>query len=436
VTRADKALVRILEPHAGNAFVQYLCEPRSDSIQYARATVDSTCPVKVSCGFRRCADFDPSNAPGQDFVAVRASPAAIVAVVSDGVSQSFFGDLAAAAVSRVLLEELWAHHHESVDVPRLDTALQHAASLLDREVAAVRLPAEMPSLQKDALERTRKSGSQAVFAAIVFKPESQTCDVLQVGDVRVVAQVRGQVEIIEAPPHERWSSASQESRTRHVRLERVTKVLLKTDGVGAHWAASLESEILTSPESFAAVAGDLYVQDDLAFASVVTSAQPQQPRTFIPPPKHTPGRSSPKCPPGGSKAKPTLPLIRIGAVVSLFTAAMVVVAMLAFRSMSRSLRGVQARVICVSGTDRTEVAILRLVNRTNQDLLIQVERDAESAQRRIVRRLGAKRILRVPFEGDEYRRRLRLQVLDTSGAPLSMTTVILNASSTCTVEMT
>jgi hypothetical protein len=46
-------------------------------------------------GYRRSLGFDERNNPGQDYAVIRAESSYIVGIVADGVSQSFYGDLAA-----------------------------------------------------------------------------------------------------------------------------------------------------------------------------------------------------------------------------------------------------------------------------------------------------------------------------------------------------
>src|SRR6185295_2679194 len=93
-------------------YTEIISEQQSDAIQFEELCIESVkgnaedC-VSVSLGYRRCKDFDEGNQPGQDFASVRGDKHYIVGVVADGVSQSFYGNLAAAYLSQFLLGYLW-----------------------------------------------------------------------------------------------------------------------------------------------------------------------------------------------------------------------------------------------------------------------------------------------------------------------------------------
>jgi len=57
--------------------------------------------------FDRSADSIKANEPGQDYIAIIASDDRIAFVLCDGVSQSFYGDLAARILGDQLVAWLW-----------------------------------------------------------------------------------------------------------------------------------------------------------------------------------------------------------------------------------------------------------------------------------------------------------------------------------------
>src|SRR4051812_13744902 len=53
-------------------------------------------------GYRRCREYDPKDGEGQDEVVLFTDRQRVIAVLADGVSQSFYGQLAAEVVVRGL----------------------------------------------------------------------------------------------------------------------------------------------------------------------------------------------------------------------------------------------------------------------------------------------------------------------------------------------
>src|SRR5690242_19400055 len=88
---------------------EFTSEIQTSEVQHIAATVAGTGAhsIKLCLGYRRCRDFDSSNELGQDFATVRTSGDFTVGVVADGVSQSFYGHLAAMHVAKTLRTYLW-----------------------------------------------------------------------------------------------------------------------------------------------------------------------------------------------------------------------------------------------------------------------------------------------------------------------------------------
>ena len=118
--------------------------------------------------YARSSDCRQSNDPGQDYIALRQDGRRLVFALCDGVSQSFYGDLAARFLGDALVEWLWnvlpsnELQQESVRqaLHGYLTDLTDAATRLVRQVP---IPADAPSLLRDALEQKRAIGSEATF---------------------------------------------------------------------------------------------------------------------------------------------------------------------------------------------------------------------------------------------------------------------------------
>ena len=90
--------------------------------------------VEVFLGYRRALEFDEKDLPGQDFVTVRGGDGYVVGVVTDGVSQSFYGDRAAKYLSPKLLERLWETRENPPPEADLEGELRELERVFAKEV--------------------------------------------------------------------------------------------------------------------------------------------------------------------------------------------------------------------------------------------------------------------------------------------------------------
>lgn len=120
-------------------------------------------------GSLRSADARDRGSTGQDFVAVRHSPQAVVFAICDGVAGSFSGELAALFLGRSVLDwftDSGAERWEPEDVEeRLGQYLASLTSLATRQVQAVAIPSGMAPAIANVLETKRNLGSEAMFVA-------------------------------------------------------------------------------------------------------------------------------------------------------------------------------------------------------------------------------------------------------------------------------
>lgn len=220
-------------------------------------------------GYRRCHDFDESDAPGQDFSAFRAGADHIVGVVVDGVSQSFFGNLAAQEVGTRLLQALWQRRKDPPEAEELAAELDEVIPIVDAMVCEQPISAPEGSFLYEALEQTRKQGSRAVFAAFLLDIRERDFTLYQLGDIYSWVQ-KGEATWIrkESDARGRWSSTGPA----HHALTRskdagVTTVLLHSDGAHSTWIEDL-GEALVSQAAFEKEAESGALRDDISFISV------------------------------------------------------------------------------------------------------------------------------------------------------------------------
>jgi hypothetical protein len=231
--------------------------------------------VSVSLGYRRSADFDRANQPGQDYAIVRGGYGSVVGVVADGVSQSFYGHYAAEFVAERLLEYLWERRKAPPSAHQLNRILRDFERVFKTRIDNYVLPTRLQPLQRDALEQTRRqAGSQAVFAAFVLDTEARSLRLFEVGDaLAVVHCARGETngshsKVIQADRRGRWSSAG---RT-HLLLEEINErdvkgIVIKSDGA-KDWGASLASHKFNRA-AFFEVAPEFACYDDVSFVAAV-----------------------------------------------------------------------------------------------------------------------------------------------------------------------
>lgn len=119
--------------------------------------------------YTRSGDSQQAGEPGQDFLAVSHSDQRLCLVLCDGVSQSFFGDLAAEFLGRALLgwleQALPGSMRPGALTEELTCRLTEWTAPATALVAAHPLPAGLPPLLETVLEQKRARGSETTFVA-------------------------------------------------------------------------------------------------------------------------------------------------------------------------------------------------------------------------------------------------------------------------------
>lgn len=195
----------------------------------------------VSAGYRRWCSFDDGEQPGQDFCAFRFDDRYTVGVVTDGVSQSYFGNIAARAVGEALLAVLWQRREDPPahrDLPGLLSPQQPmiAEKLADLPPAR-RTAQSAPTLLDRALDEARSEGSQAVLGGVVLDRVNRVADVYLLGDITAVVHGPARPrDPIQGHERARWSSsAGVKGELFHQRIPDVDCVVIKSDGMPSWW---------------------------------------------------------------------------------------------------------------------------------------------------------------------------------------------------------
>jgi hypothetical protein len=123
--------------------------------------------------YGRSADSKQANLPGQDYIAVREDGRRLAFALCDGVSQSFFGDVAARVLGDALVDWLWERlaggAAGALDAAALQTGLlarlRDLVAVVSAQVASLALPETLPPVVRDVLEQKRRLGSETTCAA-------------------------------------------------------------------------------------------------------------------------------------------------------------------------------------------------------------------------------------------------------------------------------
>lgn len=117
--------------------------------------------------YARSSDNQMGGERGQDYLVLREDQQRLAFALCDGVSQSFFGDLAARSVGNALVEWLWDNRELPDDASalqdRLRQVLQRLTVVVAVQVRGLSLPDHLPAMVREVLERKRTLGTQTTF---------------------------------------------------------------------------------------------------------------------------------------------------------------------------------------------------------------------------------------------------------------------------------
>lgn len=146
-------------------------------------------PFYYRFAYARSADSRSNDDTGQDYLALCKDNGRLAFVVCDGVSQSFFGDLAAEFLGKNLVQYMYklstplvsgesTHQH-------LAQYLQEISEIASQEIAAYRYPDEMPGMLQVVLEKKRQMGSESTFVAGIIDLANDWYSLAWMGDSRL-----------------------------------------------------------------------------------------------------------------------------------------------------------------------------------------------------------------------------------------------------------
>lgn len=162
--------------------------------------VDQTRPLPITTAaensfslryaFDRSADSIRAEAPGQDYLAINYERGRLAFTLCDGVSQSFYGDLAARILGNALVDWLWQQGSACLENPldfqgQMAEFLQQLSEGASAQVRAFPLPENMAPMLREVLEKKRALGSETTFTAGYIDIQSRQILLAWMGDSRL-----------------------------------------------------------------------------------------------------------------------------------------------------------------------------------------------------------------------------------------------------------
>lgn len=233
-----------------------------------KITIDqrTRCPIRVlnleGYTFRyandRSAESQRTDSKGQDYLAIRYNENTLGFVIADGVSQSFFGELASQFLGEHLLSYLMEFGERfvdgSLDIQKsLETELNDMAFVATPIINGFQIPQELPGMLVSVLEQKRHMGSQATFTAGFVDITRKKLALAWMGDQRlrlwrnlqeITQEVLGNETFQTA---ERWSTTTGMVGKLHTKIiddQKITRLMTYTDGL-----AILDKEMHLNPLS-------------------------------------------------------------------------------------------------------------------------------------------------------------------------------------------
>ena len=192
--------------------------------------------------YTRSQDSQKEEEPGQDILVLLENGNRLAFALCDGVSQSFFGDLAARILADALVDWLWQQREFDIDTMRLSLAflLQKLTGSTKPKVAEYPIPDNLPEMVRSVLEQKRlEVGSSSMFIASLVDMNQQKVLLAWLGDSRVRLWNQKRQEMTSLlgntfHTEERWNSNKGAVGTVHLQvlpLDKAFTITAYSDGM-------------------------------------------------------------------------------------------------------------------------------------------------------------------------------------------------------------
>lgn len=138
--------------------------------------------------YARSADSRSNNERGQDYLTFRVGEERFAFALCDGVSQSFYGDLAARILGDTLLKWAWNLDFGQPDDYIQENLRQELKTLTDEASRLVRdypIPENVPAMVRGVLDKKRAIGSEATFVMGILDFSQEAACLAWMGDSRL-----------------------------------------------------------------------------------------------------------------------------------------------------------------------------------------------------------------------------------------------------------
>lgn len=270
--------------------LQWVSVPQDRETSVAHIEMQS---MTLRYAYARSADSIKNADVGQDYLTFVYSPARVAFVLCDGVSQSFYGDLAARLLGTHLLAELsvWEVNKETF-AEQVQSLLAQLRETAEAATDSYQLEENAPAVLKNVLEKKRLLGSETTFVAGVADFGSNVLCLCWAGDSRL--RIWNSKEEIsnrllpreEFKTKERWSTKKGLVGTLHFRafdLREIWRLAVYSDGLsrldGLAQRMPSDNGLNRMIEEARAEANS----DDVSFFELLATNKPEVLKTIPPP---------------------------------------------------------------------------------------------------------------------------------------------------------
>jgi len=235
-------------------------------LQYESLSVDYG-QWDVAWGYKRSPAFHDDK-PGQDYFSMRYNPKNAAIVVADGVSQSFYADIASREVGQALCQYLWELRNSPPAGDNVTVFLNSLHARIDRIVNDKTIPGDLIPVLKEVLSEKQKHGSQTVLGACLLDMLACTARFYLLGNIRITwIDDNKSVVTRTYSDKERWSSkcgCKNGSTVRYWDVENLIGFCLQSDGLGERFPMHLWTK-----KNFEKVSQEMQDinEDDITFVS-------------------------------------------------------------------------------------------------------------------------------------------------------------------------
>jgi hypothetical protein len=193
------------------------------------------------------------NEPSQDYVAVRHDATRLCFAVTDGVSTSFMGEIAAQVLAVGLVDFLYAIPPDTQEDAFSSAVLEHVGTLAKStqdKIATWPIPSSVTGILRETLEEKRLYGSEAMFVcgSVDFGGRQQLARFAWLGDASMRLILRsGERHDLSGLSADRWSTrlgARGNLGCKTLSTKEIRRIIAYSDGM----IPALDS-ILTLPDS-------------------------------------------------------------------------------------------------------------------------------------------------------------------------------------------